>query len=234
MSVTPIRCAFAMDDAAYVLGSLSPAERKEFEAHLPCCDHCSLSVRNLAGLPGLLGRLEADVFDAPAIDPVPDTLLPRLSRAVRRQQHRRTWLTAGAAAAVAAAISVGGAIAIDNAHTTAPVAGQHTIVPPLGTPMKRVGSDPMTASVALTSVDWGTKLDLTCSYPAPRQTASYEAGAYALVVHTVDGRSQRVATWSGLPGKTMHLSAATASPASDISSVNVVRVGGPAVLALDL
>jgi hypothetical protein len=82
-------------------------------------------------------------------------------------------------------------------------------------------------------VGWGTKLDLTCTYPVPRQ-ASYEAGAYALVVHTLDGRSQRVATWTGLPGKTMHLSAATSSLASDISSVNVVRVGGPAVLALDL
>jgi anti-sigma factor RsiW len=88
MSVTPIRCEFAMDDAAYVLGSLSPAERKEFESHLPGCETCSLAVRNLAGLPGLLGRLDADVFDGPEIEPVPETLLPRLGRAVRRQQHR--------------------------------------------------------------------------------------------------------------------------------------------------
>ena len=230
MSVTPIRCAFAMDDAAYVLGSLSPAERKEFEAHLPGCDHCSLAVRNLAGLPGLLGRLDADVFDAPAIDPVPDTLLPRLSRAVRRQQHRRTWLVAAAAAAVAAVISIGGVVAFDHPGTGTPVA----VAAPLGPSMTQIGTDPMTAHLAVTSVGWGTKLDLTCSYPVPRQSASYEAGAYALVVHTVDGGSQRVATWTGLPGKTMHLSAATSSLASDISSVNVVRVGGPAVLALDL
>lgn len=230
MSVTPIRCAFAMDDAAYVLGSLSPAERKEFEAHLPGCDHCSLAVRNLAGLPGLLGRLEADVFDVPAIDPVPDTLLPRLSRAVRRQQHRRTWLIAGAAAAVAAAISVGGVVAIDHQDTGAPVA----IAPPVGRPMTQIASDPMTATLAVTSVAWGTKLDLTCTYPVPRQAVAYEAGAYALVVHTLDGRSHRVATWTGLPGKTMHLSAATSSLATDITSVNVVRVHGPPVLALDL
>ncbi len=68
--------------------------------------------------------------------------------------------------------------------------------------MTQVGTDPMTARVALTSVAWGTKLDLTCSYP--RGTVDYEGGAYALVVHTKDGRTQRVATWNGLPGKAMH------------------------------
>jgi Putative zinc-finger len=229
MSVTPIRCEFAMDDAAYVLGSLSPAERKDFEAHLPGCEDCSLAVRDLAGLPGLLGRLDADVFDVPALEPVPDTLLPRLSRAVRRQQHRRTWLTAGVAAAVAAAISVGGAVALDHPHTTT-----HVAVVPLGQPMKRVGNDTMTANVALTSVAWGTRLDLTCTYPTPRGSVSYDAGAYALVVHTTDGRSQRVATWHGLPGERMHLTAATAASSSDIRSVDVVRVGGPRVLALNL
>lgn len=229
MSVTPIRCPFAMDDAAYVLGSLSPAERKEFEAHLPGCEECSLAVRNLAGLPGLLGRLDADVFDGPAIEPVPDTLLPRLSRAVRRQQHRRTWLTAGVAAAVAAAISVGGVVAFDHPDSTTPVA-----VAPVGRPMTQVGSDPMTADVALTPVAWGTRLDLTCSYPTPRGNPAYEGGAYALVVHTADGGSERVATWRGLPGKTMHLSGATAAPTSDITSVDVVHLDGGAVLSLDL
>jgi hypothetical protein len=229
MSVTPIRCAFAMDDAAYVLGSLSPAERKEFEAHLPGCDVCSLAVRNLAGLPGLLGRLDADVFEGPAIEPLPDTLLPRLSRAVRRQQHRRTWLIAGAAAAVAAAISVGGAVALDQPEHGTPAA-----VAPVGRVMTQVGNDPMTASVAVTPVGWGTKLDLTCSYPTPQGHAAYEGGPYALVVHTTDGGSERVATWNGLPGKTMHLSAATSARASDISSVDVVSVGGGPVLDLDL
>jgi hypothetical protein len=230
MSVTPIRCEFAMDDAAYVLGSLSPAERKEFEAHLPGCEGCSLAVRNLAGLPGLLGRLDADIFDGPEIAPVPDTLLPRLSRAVRRQQHRRTWLTAGVAAAAAAAISIGGVVALDHPGNGAPVA-----VAPVGRTMTHVGTpDPMSANVALTSLAWGTRLDLTCSYPMPSWSPRYGSGSYALVVHTTDGRSQRVATWRGLPGKTMHLTAATAAPTSDISSVSVVHLGGAAVLNVDL
>jgi hypothetical protein len=230
MSITPIRCEFAMDDAAYVLGSLSPSERKDFEAHLPGCEDCSLAVRDLAGLPGLLGRLDADVFDVPALEPVPDTLLPRLSRAVRRQQHRRTWLASGVAAAVAAAISVGGAVALDH-----PDVRTHIAAVPVGRAMTQTGSDPMTANVALTSVAWGTRLDLTCRYPATRGGGvGYASGSYALVVHTVDGQSQRVATWRGLPGKTMHLAAATAASSSDIRSVDVVRLDGSPVLDLNL
>ena len=51
-------CPFAHDDAAYVLGALSPAERLEFERHLGRCDDCTRAVRELAGLPGLLGRVD--------------------------------------------------------------------------------------------------------------------------------------------------------------------------------
>ena len=90
--------------------------------------------------------------------------------------------------------------------------------------MKHVGADPMTATVALTSVAWGTKLDLACSYPVVR--GDYEAGAYALVVHTTDGRTERVATWHGLPGRAMQLTAATAATTSDIRSVEVTRLDG--------
>ena len=90
----------------------------------------------------------------------------------------------------------------------------------------------MTASVALTSVAWGTKLDLTCSYP--RGTVGYEGGAYALVVHLKDGRTERVATWNGLPGKSMQVSGATSAWKSDIRSVEVTKVGGDPVAQLTL
>jgi hypothetical protein len=33
----PAGCAYEMWDGSYVLGSLSPAERREFEAHLDGC-----------------------------------------------------------------------------------------------------------------------------------------------------------------------------------------------------
>ncbi|MBO0845532.1 MAG: zf-HC2 domain-containing protein, partial [Nocardioides sp.] len=107
-------CRYEMWDGSYVLGSLSPAERREFEAHLDGCPTCSRALRDLAGLPGLLGRIGSEVLDLAEPEPVPETLLPRVSRAVRRQQHRRTWLTAGAAAAAAVAVTVGGVAVFDH------------------------------------------------------------------------------------------------------------------------
>ncbi|MGA8248714.1 MAG: hypothetical protein WB797_17535, partial [Nocardioides sp.] len=118
-----------------------------------------------------------------------------------------------------------GAVLVDR-----PAPAPHSSVTPSAVPllMKRVGNDPMTATVALTSVAWGTRLDLACTYPMVR--GDYEAGAYALVVHTTDGRTQRVATWNGLPGQAMKLTAATSARVGDIRSVEVTRLDGSPVL----
>jgi hypothetical protein len=227
-----------MWDGSYVLGSLSPAERREFESHLDGCEACSRAVRDLAGLPGLLGRIGPEVFEEPAPEPVPETLLPRLSRAVRRQQQRRTWLTAGIAAAAAVAVTTGGVLALDHHDARTPDATHPSSsvapVQPVAHLMKHVptSNDPMQAAVAVTAVGWGTKLDLTCSYP--RGTAAYEGGAYAMVVHTKDGRSERVATWNGLPGKVMQVSGATNASRDDISSVEVTHLDGSPIARLRL
>jgi len=233
MIVPTTGCPYEMWDGAYVLGSLSPVERREFEAHLDGCETCSRAVRDLAGLPGLLGRIGPEVFDEPAPEPVPETLLPRLNRAVRRHQQRRTWLTAGIAAAAAVAVTAGRTLALDQSSST-PTAGNGnpSVVQPSLRPMTKVSADPMTASVALTSVPWGTRLDLTCSYP--KGAAAYEGGAYALVVHTVNGRSQRVATWNGLPGQAMKVTGATKAWKSDITSVTVTKLDGTPVAELTL
>lgn len=230
---SPIECPYEMWDGSYVLGSLSPAERREYEAHLDGCRPCSRAVRDLAGLPGLLGRIGPEVFDEHEPEPVPETLLPRLSRAVRRRQQRRTWLTAGIAAAAAVAVTAGGVLALDG-PSGSPTAGRPSpsVVQPSSLPMTQTSRDPMTASVALTPVAWGTKLELTCSYPPG--TLRYEGGAYALVVHTKDGRSERVATWNGLPGKSMQVSGATASWKTNIASVEVTKLDGSPVAELTL
>jgi Putative zinc-finger len=225
-------CPFELWDGAYVLGSLSPAERRSFEAHLDGCVTCSRAVRDLAGLPGLLGRIGPEVFEESEPEPVPETLLPRLSRAVRRRQQRRTWLTAGVAAAAAVAVTVGGAVVLDRPSTTPTVTPPPSVVTSPARPMKQIANDPMTGSVALTSVAWGTRLDLTCSYP--RSRVAYVGGAYAMVVHTKDGRRERVATWNGLPGGVMHVSGATDARSTDISRVDVVRLHGSPVLELSL
>lgn len=45
------------ESAVYVLGALSPIERRAFEAHLSRCHQCRDDLASVAGLPGLLARL---------------------------------------------------------------------------------------------------------------------------------------------------------------------------------
>ena len=53
---------YAEWDAAYVLGSLSEMDRREFEAHLEKCPECSDAVSELSDIPALLSLLDLDEF----------------------------------------------------------------------------------------------------------------------------------------------------------------------------
>ena len=99
---------FATWDAAYVLGALSPADRRRFEHHLDDCAHCRESVAELAGVPGMLALVPRDTAlamldDEPETDPAPADLLPRLAAATQRRRRRGLWVSVGAAVAAAAA-----------------------------------------------------------------------------------------------------------------------------------
>ena len=162
-------CEFEYDDGAYVLGALSPADRQAFEAHLSGCDRCQRSVRELAGLPGLLARVDAGVLESPAADvPVPAGVLPALLRDVRTERRRRTWLTAGAAAAAAvvvatATFTLAGLNDSGDGPSAAPSATSSSTA--TGRPMAPVGDvKGVRATLDLAPVAWGTKLDLVCSY----------------------------------------------------------------------
>jgi hypothetical protein len=232
-------CHLAHLDGAYVLGSLAPAERLEFETHLPGCAECSRAVRDLAGLPGLLAQVDVADLEVPTPDaPLPPTLLPALVREVRGEQRRRSVLTAAVAASIAAvvvsALAIGGAFDRSPADVAAtPTVTRSTIA--VGEPMVPVGSGPVRAAIALTGVAWGTKLDLTCTYAAANGGDGYdgeEAGAYGLFVRTSAGAVEQVATWKALPGRTMRLSGATATGRTDITGVEVRTSDGRVVLTL--
>lgn len=223
---------FAHLDGAYVLGALTPDERRAFEEHLRSCPDCARSVQDLAGLPGLLSKVDAEVLESPE-DPVPDSLLPALLRDVRRAQRRRLrWALAGSAAAV---LLAGAGVAVwvqaDDPTQESPTA---EAVPP-EREMEQVGQDVVEASVGMESVLWGTRLQLTCRYDADAaEEPGYpaEPPSYVLVVHTRDGRTEQVATWKAVPGRTTTLMAATASEASDITSIDVTTMSGDPVLEL--
>jgi hypothetical protein len=222
-------CEFALDDAAYVLGVLPTEERLAFERHLASCAECSTSVRSIAGLPGLLARVPADVVESLPVEPVPPTILPALLDEVRRARRRRRWLTGLAAAAVLVLLLGVAAVLAPRDQASPPAAV------PQGRAMTQLDQSVVEASVALTPVDWGTRLDLVCTYRAPGgDYADHHAGpTYAMVVHTRSGGTEQVATWTGVSGRTMHVTAATALPAADIASVQVVEAGGPPVLEVE-
>ena len=98
--------------------------------------------------------------------------------------------------------------------------------------MSQVDQTSVWGEVSLTSVLWGTKLDLTCGYGESDTVYPGGEHTYALVVHTRDGGTEQVATWKGLPGKTMHLTGATALTADQIQSVEVLTADGHPVLEL--
>jgi hypothetical protein len=211
--------SFAHDDAAYVLGALSPAQRRAFEEHLETCEACARSVRDLAGLPGLLAGLPPEVYaEAGDLPPVPDLMLPALLDRVRRTRRRTRWLTlaGGAAAAVVLAVAVTVAL-LAQRPGTAPATSR----PPSQT-MQQVQQDQLTATVSLQQVAWGTKMHLSCRYAG---TWVQPGASYALRVHTTDGETQQVGTWGALPDKTMQLDAATSVDAADIDSLDVVLTG---------
>jgi hypothetical protein len=234
-------CPLAHSDAAYVLGSLSPADRLEFERHLPGCERCRRSVAELAGLPGLLGRVPREQVEAPLpFEPLPETVLPALVAAVRREQRRRALLvTLGAAAAVAAVAL--GATALQAARDDGPTA-QPQAVPTSSSqtvaaarPMEVVVDYGVSADVSLTQGDWGTNVGWVCRYADPE--GDYTGGhayRYNLVAITRSGETEQVASWWAEPGETRSDTDTIAVNLEDITKVELQNDHGKAILRLVL
>ena len=231
-----MNCPFTKDAAAYVLGSLSPTERLEFERQLPGCEECTRAVRELAGIPGLLGRVEPEVLEpAPVELPVPDTLLPTLSREVRTARRRRAAvIAAAAAAAVAVLVPVSVSLVGDDAGSppdAAPTSSEPAVE---AEDMYPVGRVPVEASLTMESVTWGTRLGLTCRYDRDSTGRNLPPEMhYTVVVRTRDGYTEEVGSWRSVSGKTMEIMTATSTPREDIYAVQVRAPSGRVVLQLE-
>lgn len=233
-------CAHAHDDAAYVLGALSPTERLEFERHLDTCDECSRSVRSFAGMPGLLDLVDASVLeDPPADPPLPATLLPALNRAVDVRRRRRTFAIAGLAAAAAAVAAL--AVPLVVGGDEPPVSGPPTSSP-TSSPTTEVethamapqGAVPIEATLGLEQVTWGTRMLLTCTYDKDWGDIELpDEVDYLMYVTAADGHTEQVGSWKSVSGTTMRVPAATAVARDDITSVEVRTTDGRVVLRLD-
>jgi anti-sigma-K factor RskA len=205
---------FRYDDAAYVLGALSPDERAAFEAHLSTCAQCSERVRELADLPALLATVRMDELT----DELPDTLLPGLLRRAASEHRRRNWLTAGlaglaAAALVALAVAVWPSGSSPRAHPQA---------------LTAVVASPIHATAVLASHTWGTEISLDCRYAGAEGPSGY---SYALMVHSKDGKQQQIGTWT-IAGADTKFTSGTSWPRSDIASIEIIGPGGNPILSL--
>lgn len=222
---------YVMWDAAYVLGSLSAAERREFEAHLAHCPACREAVADLSGVPGLLSQLSRDevaAMDDPAAQSLaatpemsPELLTSLLAKVSWRRRRTRivTWVASSAAAVVLAVgvfVGVQGYSSSSSQQVTASAA-----------PMAQVSTTLLTSTVELSSQHWGTSINLRCVCLAPLNA---HHDTLAMVVVGRDGSQTRLATWVAVPGHTATPAGSISTPVDQIAAVQVVAADSGQVL----
>jgi anti-sigma factor RsiW len=212
-----------MWDAAYVLGSLSATDRREFEAHMAGCPECRQAVAELSGIPAMLSQLhcndvaainEADHHPTAASE-MPPGLLPSLLAAVRWRRRRTrvtTWMGSAAAAVV---LTIGALVGV---HVSSP-----TSTPPQATvpalPMDQVGTTLLASTVSISGQQWGTNIALKFVCLAPPDA---HHDTVALVVVGRDGSQTRLATWVAIPGQKATPTGSISMPVNQIAAVQVV------------
>ena len=219
-------------DAAYVLGSLSGNERREYEAHLESCPRCRAAVAELSGIPALLAML--DLEDVRALDeqtpetpPLRPEVLESVLDKVRWRRRRSRWLTSAAVGLAAALLAVGLVIAIRPE-----ILGLETYAPQenaQGMDMTKVNETPIAASITMTGFGWGTRIDMACTYGDWGQSGGPPQNLGMVVVGR-DGSHTQVATWLGLSGATALPSATTPMPKDEIAAVQLVTPDNGKVL----
>jgi anti-sigma factor RsiW len=220
---------YAMWDAAYVLGSLSASDRREFESHMADCPACRGAVADLSGVPALLSQLdraEVAAMDEPGhAAPTPEMspeLLPSLLATVRWRRRRTrvaTWVASSAAAAV---LGVGVLVGV---HGYASSPAQQAAAS--SQPMAQVGTTLLASTVQLSSQHWGTSINLKCVCLAPLNA---HHDTLAMVVVGRDGSQTRLATWTAEPGHTATPAGSISLPVDQIAAVQVVSADNGQVL----
>ena len=186
--------------AAYVLGVLDAAERREFESHLSSCEQCQRDVASLAPIPGLLSRIEA-----PNIEQAPGRIADRAATQVLSEwaeliRSRRRWRWATVAAAlvlVATSASVLAGRQASQATELALEAGSLAV-----------------GEITVESKPWGTAVAIVLADLPPHDR-------YIAWVVSHDGEWQQVAAWGPTLSAGSSVTGASSFPTSDIDTVVV-------------
>ena len=223
-----MRCEDGHDDAAYVLGALSPGERAVYESHLATCSFCREAVADLAQVPDMLDRLDAEDF-ARLLDPSlsaprrPGTPPPSPRKRARSLSIRLV----STAAAAALVLLIGGGVVAWSKDQQPPVAAAS------GPSIAMLPVDdvsPITASLRLTSTPGGTKVEMMCSY----SQAAARAYTFRLIAYGPDEQKEQLGSWLAQPGTEFRMPGATHVGEGSLSRLEVVRYDGKAMHAYDL
>jgi hypothetical protein len=229
---------FAHWDAAYVLGALSPAERREYEEHLASCPACQAAVSELAAIPGLLAQVspgdaamlamavdsqrdngepaagEAELVESELVETgPPPTLLPKMIKEAR--SRRRRMLAAVAGIAAAALLAVGGLAIGTGLIPLRPESPQRVA-------FSQVVPSAITAVADLIPDTNGTQVKVECVYAEvndPRPGSGHEI--YSIFVVDRAGHASEIKEWPATPNKQMRPSGTTPLRLSQIADLEI-------------
>jgi len=225
-----MRCPHAFDDGAYVLGSLSPEERRAFVAHLPGCPDCRTSVRALSDLPGLLGSVDTEetgVLGGGPLEKPPPSLLPRLLTVAQSEQarHRRKVRAFAIAACLLVLLALAVPVAMFAPFSPLQRSTQQSVQMQAMTPVNNVTA--VTAEVGLVDKAWGTKIALHCAYAKSRYASEQAYGLYAI---SRSGQWEQIGSWTVGPGRDVNMDAATKFRTGELAAIEIRRSDGKTIL----
>jgi anti-sigma factor RsiW len=188
--------------APYLLDALEPADRAEVVDHLQDCVTCQAELSSLAGLPGLLGRIDpADIESHLSEQPAVPLPLPLPA-------PRRRWELLAAAAAVVAVLAAGTGFALTR--------GGHDDA---GRVVTATSTSGVHAQFGLTDRHWGTEISVHVS-GAPR-------GVHCvLVAVSRSGVRSPAGTWQALYGGAVSVTTATDVRVADLQTLELMTTDG--------
>lgn len=216
-------------DAAYVLGSLSTDDRREFERHLTNCVGCTSAVAELAGMPGFLMKIDANTAEALAHAPerenvfaLPLEPIQSLARAaIKRKASLRRRMVAGMTVAAGIIMVIGLFIGSNMQSPSNLPANQVTNIA-TGTKITMVPleTNAMVVDMQVSKKKWGTQFSWNCVYGSDSLSANIPQ-SYDLVITDASGVATTVASWSQAGANAKGLVASTGIPLANIKTVEV-------------
>jgi len=243
-------------DAAYVLGALSPADRREFEEHLASCSACQAAISELAAIPGLLAQVspadaamlsmavdnqaghgesvtpiggEAGLVDTGVLEAeLVDAGPPSslLPKMIKEAARARRRRILVAVAGIAAAVIV----------VISGVAIASGLIPlrpesPHRVAFSQVVPSAITAVADVIPGTDGTQIKVECVYAEvddPRPGGGHET--YSIIVVDRAGRATEIKEWPATPNKLMRPSGMTPLQMSQIADLEIRESNSDEVL----